>query len=200
MTGIEHRLACLERTGRLQRAGLVVLGLTLGVVLLAGAGSPMPDVIRAEGFEVVDGDGRVLVTIGSDEDGGLVTLRNRQEAVYMILTTDRDGGLFVIRNRNDQPVVSAYADDDGGAMLLKNSLGGDIVLLAADSTGRGLMNLRDHAQKATVVLGSDPDGGFFELRNGVESPALFAGVIENGTGTIFTLDTEGNRTWTSPSQ
>ena len=200
MRPIEARLARLEKTAWLQRSVLVALALVLGIVLLSGARAPMPDIVRAEGFEVVDGDGRVLVAIGSDEDGGLLTVRNRQETMYVMLTTDADGGLFMIRNRNHQPVVSAYADDDGGAVLVKNAVGRDIALVAADSTGRGLINLRDHTQKATVVLGSDPDGGFIELRGEAESPALFAGVLENGTGTLFTIDTEGNRIWTTPSQ
>lgn len=201
MTAIERRLASLERTTRIQRAGLAGLGAVLGIVLLTGAypQAPAADVIRAEGFEVVDGEGRVVVAIGSDEDGGLLTVRNHQEATYMMLTTDQDGGLLIIRNRHDQPVMSAYADDDGGAVLVKNALGRDIVLLASDSTGRGLLNLRDHAEKVTVVMGSDPDGGFVEIRDKVESPALFAGVLENGSGTVFTLDTRGNRLWTSPS-
>ncbi len=200
MSALEHRLARLERTTRLQRAGLVTLSVGLGVIVLAGATRPAAEVIRAEGFEVVDNRGRVLLAMGSDEDGGLVTVRNRQGATYLMLTTDQDGGMLVVRNRHDQPVMSAYADGDGGAVLVKNSLGRDIVLMAADSTGRGLINLRDHAQKATVVLGSDPDGGFVEIRDKVESAALFAGVLQGGNGTLFTLDTRGNRIWTSPSK
>ncbi len=66
----EHRIERLERTNRRYRWGITIVIFAAMIVGAAGAGDDVSDVIRAKRFEVVNEEGRPVVSLAGPTCAG----------------------------------------------------------------------------------------------------------------------------------
>ena len=59
------------------------------------------DVIQAKKFEVVNGDGKTVASIGADAEGGVLSIGNNEgeEVAAIAATADGDGGIVTIDSK-----------------------------------------------------------------------------------------------------
>lgn len=101
------------------------IGLFGGAMLWAKA-SPQapkyPDVIRAQRFEVVDADGKVIAILGQDSDKGtILKLASKNTQGGTIIFSDPDGGQHLMMGDvNRQTALELRTDEDAWVRMLNS--------------------------------------------------------------------------------
>lgn len=138
---LELRLRRLERANRLW--SLCALG-SLCLWLCGASAPPREDVITAERFELVDGEGRVRAEMAIDEDGSAgFFVRDAEYGMRAALVHDASQtGLFLLDAEGTVRVGTAqYAHGGGGVALHGEHSKGAAVLYMKD--GEGSLSLYD---------------------------------------------------------
>ncbi|MCH8314131.1 MAG: hypothetical protein IID17_14215, partial [Nitrospinae bacterium] len=103
MDGIESRLAKIETQLRFQRRIIAFLIILLVAGISYGATAPIPEVIQARRFEVVNQEGRKVVVIQSWKHGGKIDTYPGKGNFYPSITlahTDSGHGLLLLKSKN----------------------------------------------------------------------------------------------------
>lgn len=183
---VEARLRRLERTNRALLAGLVAA--VAGAVLLGQAAVDVPQfpLLRVERLEVINAaTGSVSAVLGTDADGGTLTLNPRDGGRPLaFLGADEDGGMLRVWSRSGAPLAFFGTDADGGLMLLNRNNGQLASVIGTDKQG-GLIYIRDE-RDAVVELRLDEQGGLVTVTGPGPREAALLGVDGSGAG-IFTL-------------
>ena len=115
------RLSNLEKQVKRLRIALAAVGAGLLVLVLSGMGDPLPDVLRARKVEVVNAQGRVVVTLRAD---------------------GADGGWIMVASSGDRRKVIL---DSSPSIVLTDRVGTESVRLSTDMAGHASL------QMATVI-------------------------------------------------
>lgn len=100
--------------------GVVCLLVAVGAVGYgAGKATVVPEVIRAQRFEVVDGDGKVRAVLGKADDGGSgLAAMDEEGRARLALGTKADGSVgLAVLHKTGTPVVAIGLGADGAAGL-----------------------------------------------------------------------------------
>ena len=119
---IEHRLAKLKKQNRLYRH-LFIFAALVGVALVAwGHAQPIPDLIQARQFQMVNEEGDAVVAISSTPDGS--------------------GRLDVI-SKAGEPIITLTKNlnSGGGGILVFNKTGNGVVQIGDDAFGHGALQV-----------------------------------------------------------
>ena len=108
-----------------------------------------PDVIQSKKFEVVNGEGKVIVELSNLIGGGA------------------DNGMLVTRTSAGKTLVELGATNDGeGKVVTRNSQGQTLVELTANSDGKGMVTTENGNGKTLVIIGTNSNGGAVQTQNG----------------------------------
>jgi hypothetical protein len=144
INGLETQVQTLKR---------IVYGfgclLVAGVVVSATSLQTVPDVIRAKRFEVVNGDGKVVVQLVATENGGVLVIANKDGTPLTAIFAGADGGGLGISNNEGKAVVGIYADADGGALGICNKDETPVVLISPNASGEGELKTWDNKGEIT---------------------------------------------------
>jgi hypothetical protein len=180
---------------------MVVGSATLAVgAFLGGAAqkgsAPAPDapeVVQARRFEVVDELGTVMMVVGSNKDGGSISIRDRFGKTMLLATAAETGGTLVLTNsKSGQPAFVATSTEHGGAAQVLNSQGKAVVESQALAKGASI-SIADAAGRTNVALSADDtDGGLISTfsNSGTAAARLFSNVA--GDGVLETYRTNGD--------
>ena len=129
----DDRISSLETQVRVLKRMLFAISCLLltGIAVAAASQQDVPDVIRARQFRVVNDQGRVVTSLGTDAFG--------------------DGEL-IVRNKDRSVVASLGAAQHGGALALANKKGKVVAGLWVSSSGGGLLTITDGNRKPLVTL------------------------------------------------
>ena len=124
---IEARLERLEKQIQFYK-GLVVV---LAVVIVAGvsmgqAKSDIVDVLKCRKLEVYNPTGSIAAVISAD-DGGYLSIRNKEGKPAAVIAADDDGGHLGIYNKEGKGVILISAYDDSGHLSIRNKTGESIM-------------------------------------------------------------------------
>ncbi|TVQ61085.1 MAG: hypothetical protein EA378_09540 [Phycisphaerales bacterium] len=193
---VEARLRRLERTNRALLAGLVAVA--AGAVLLGQAAVDVPQfpLLRVERLEVVNpATGSVAAVLGTDADGGTLTLNPRDGGRPLaFLGADEDGGMLRVWSRSGTPLGFFGTDNDGGLMLL-NRAGGELASVVGTDDRGGLMYIRDE-RSAVVEMRIDEEGGLVTVTSPGPREAALLGVDGSQAGILTLYDAENQPTLT----
>lgn len=165
--------------GMLAAAALLVTGWLLGGANQRVVPAPRAEdarqsdqLLRARRIEIVDEAGAVLLTLGSDEQGGALTVRDRLGRVAVLASASANGGsLQLLNTTSGQAILQTKATEEGGELTMHRSSGR--VALRATTT-KSESSIAVHAagsgHSAAVVLDATdahcgrvrtfrPDGG-----------------------------------------
>lgn len=183
---LEDRIDRLSAQSRRQQVWLVMLSIVLGAVTLVAAHEPKPDVLRAQRFEAIDQDGKVLAVLTSKWKWGapaLALLDDRGEDFAFLTMMDAtiEGTAEKMKVAMLQMEANGVASDHYGmATLCATARGGALNLSHSDDECISLginesrMGLRiEHDGKPPLLdLQSEGDAVALEIRDG-EGKSLF---------------------------
>lgn len=160
MTDLNTRMTALERTAAQYRRRLAV-GLPatflagVGVAMLMGTSMTATERIRVKHLEIVGDDGRTMLALGTDANGGRVDLWTPNGANIMRLAGNAHGGDLAVWSTNGITNAGLWASSDGGELAVWQGDGARLVHV--DTTG---MKVRGHMRidNAEGTVGLDLDG------------------------------------------
>jgi len=178
---IKQRLARVERQNRIFKGLFTLAGVAVAALIFYGATKPIPDVIQARKFEVVNEAGRAVVRIKSWELGG------------RILTYPATGKYW-------PSVELAHSDNGNGLLTILNKDGKELISAGADKVGDGLIQARkfqvvNEAGREVVVIESWEFGGRIATypAKGEYRPSVSLSHDGSGHGLLSVYDKDGNR-------
>ena len=182
--------------GMLTGGGLLLAGLLLGGMNQSapadGATADVLDVVRARRVEIVDDIGTVRAALGSNTNGGTLSVRDKLGRTVLLSSASDTGGVLVINNTASQhPAFMAGAEADGGAMHVFSDQGIRVVEASGRAHGRftvtnerGVPQVRLDGERAGRIVGFDRAG----------RPVYQLSMGDRGSGTVQTMQGESGVT------
>jgi hypothetical protein len=180
------------------------------------------DEIVCRSLRVVNADGKTIVSIDTDSNGGYMHIRHAsgEEAITMAiadklkegfvqvwgkdqkgfiqLDAGEDGGRMVIFNKSGKNVLQASASKYGSTMTISNKGGKNVLEAGASNMGEGFVQVLTKDEKGLIQLTADEYGGAMVIFNNGGKNVLQAGVSDTGGGGIITKDKHGYETGQLP--
>lgn len=196
MDKIEIRLQKLEATNRRYKAVLIVIIALFGTIFMAfRSPETVPDVIQARRFEVVDYDGRVLVTLSQDDGKGLIKTYNKQgkKLVNITYTTNQEGYLGIEDGMGTEMLRFSSSNEGGGGYIsVYNPSGKRTLTLCNDNSGGNVYVSNSDGNTRAVVQCNSSGGGFMGLYNSSGYTALKLTQTSSGNGDLYVNNKEGD--------
>jgi hypothetical protein len=158
MQSLEDRLAVLERAKRTQGRILAALGACLLALVTMGAGAGPSDVLQARRIEVIDGGGKILLSMEARDGRGVLELQNEEGQRGALLSTTPDGGALALFDERAHQVVLVGAESDGGVAELSGADGRTRVRLGSGTASGGALATYSGGGQKLVELGATADG------------------------------------------
>ncbi|MDX1440201.1 MAG: hypothetical protein R3284_09890 [Rubricoccaceae bacterium] len=140
---VEQRISKLERTN--SRSTVAFLALLVTAVLgLSSSPRPPSDIVRAQGFQLVDSSGAVRAELRMGSQGPHLFLLDEQERKRIDLYHDDDAsGLYIYDHGGDTRVGLAYFAHGGGGLAVHGPEGRGASVLYMQGTGPGRVSFYD---------------------------------------------------------
>lgn len=139
------------RARRYRYAMTATLGCVGIFVLLGATDITRLDAIRTHRLEVVDAQGRIVLSAGSDASGGRLDLWSPLGANLVRLGSNDHGGDLAVWNTDGVNVAGAWATEGGGSLAAWDGQGNRAVTLSGTASG-GTMTLETPDAQAKIVL------------------------------------------------
>ena len=198
METIETRLRCLERQNRNYRNWFILAGLALVAVLGYGAAEPVPVVIQARRFEVVNEAGKIVFHAGSNQGAGFVEISTKYGKTVAILSADEAGtGGLALLNKGGKPVTLVAVDDNGNGSLWALNNGGRPAVGIGISPNGGFLSLYGNTSadgsdnRLSLTIDEVSGSGLLTIKNKEGKRVVFVGSALSGGGQISVLNKTG---------
>lgn len=149
MSNIETRLAALESKVRIYQLALAAIILSSGFFILTSFNKQKaaPDLIQAREFQVVDVNGKVLVSLKKDTTGGghINIFNSTGTDVLYMHAGYKGGGIALSDNDGNSGVVTAITEDGHGVLNVYNKSNKRICAVGGDANGNGVLNVYNSA-------------------------------------------------------
>ena len=149
---LESELQVATTRARRYRYGMTATLSCLGILVLLGASDiTRLDAIRTHRLEVLDADGRIVLSAGTDAGGGRLDLWSPSGENLLRLGSNDHGGDLAVWNTNGVNVAGAWATDAGGSLAAWDGKGQRAATLAGTATG-GTMTLETPDTHAKIAM------------------------------------------------
>lgn len=154
------------------------------------------DTIRAKKLEIVDGEGRVAVSIScNDGDGCVETYNSHGNSIVILGSKDGRGWLGITNGLQSDVAMVALTGSEvgGGAILTTNHSGQTLVEISATNTGAGCFAALNQEGHAVWETSTDVDGnGQMHVCNSAGKFLVAVTADEDGHGLVAVEDGGGN--------
>jgi len=158
MNSIETRFAKIESQVRFQRRIIAFLIILLVAGISYGATAPIPEVIRARRFEVVNPVGRKVVVIESWKHGGWIST-------------------YSAKGKYRPSIQLSHTDDGHGFLTVFTEAGKVIIKAGGVGKGDGLLNVLNYEEKVVIYAAADNDGdGLLKVKSKSGKDLIYAGM------------------------
>jgi hypothetical protein len=175
MSTLEQRMTKLEKKLRIYQIACISILLAGGFLVVSGFNkkNQVPDLIQAKGFQVVDDQGRALVSLKSTANAGNISLYDP----------------------NGTTLVQIYQNDAGaGAILTQTKYSKYACYMGSYNNGAGQIKVYNSNEKAVDEIGSTvSDYGYFGVNNAAENTILSVSSTANGDGVVSVFNRYKNR-------
>jgi hypothetical protein len=144
-------------------------------------------------------DGKALVSLSSNNDGGLIDVLNQEGKLRTTMWTNNNGAkglLTIYGDKHQDPLIYLGHTEVGGSVVLRNDDGKLQAGMWAGNKGGsgGILNLRGaDSGKDSIILDAGKTTGSMSLRNDKGTELLYLGYDKNGNG-LFDLRGNDNTT------
>lgn len=175
MTTLEQRMEKLEKRLRFYQIAFIAILLAGGFFIVSGFNkkSQVPDLIQAKGFQVVDDQGRALVSL---KNGGTA-------------------GEIAIYDQAGTKLLNFYRTSSGtGGIITKSQNNRFACYIGAYTNGSGQIKVYNTQEKAVDEIGSTTsDNGYFGVMNNKETEILSITSTANSDGIVSVYNRFKNR-------
>ena len=175
MSTLEQRMEKLEKKLRIYQLAFISILLAGGFFIVSGFNkkNQVPDLIQAKGFQVVDDQGRALVSLKGYDNAGNIR----------------------IYDQNGTTLLEAYQNDAGaGAIITKSKDSKYACYVGSYTNGAGQIKVYNSSEKAVDEIGSTiSDYGYLGVNNAAESNILSISSTSNGDGVVSVSNRYKNR-------
>ncbi|HSU27349.1 MAG TPA: hypothetical protein VLJ68_03145 [Chitinophagaceae bacterium] len=151
MSDIEKRLLKLESKLRIYQIAFIGLLLGTGFMFLTGFGKKpvATDLVQAKEFQVVNDNGKVLMSLKKDSTGGgrISIYNNSGVNVLMMHSAIKGGRMSITAHDGNSGIVAAITEDNHGVLNVYNKWNNRICALGGDAKGGGVLNVYDNASE-----------------------------------------------------
>jgi hypothetical protein len=96
------------------------------------------DVLRARQLDIVTSEGKTLLTLGADADGGRLEVKSKLGKTVLVGTADTDGsGLLLVGSASEKAIIRAGAGRFGGSLQVLDHAGEPLCTLEVEETNTG---------------------------------------------------------------
>jgi hypothetical protein len=152
---MEQRIEKLERQCRWYRNLFILAGLIAVALVTWGATKPIPDLIQARMFQVVDSNGKTSMILGEDRGYGQFALLGPKGLLVTIGSNDVIGtGLVTVlstRHKGSVTLVGSGYSGNGGVIQLTNKNREKVVKLLVDKYGNGVVGIYNRKGKGRTL-------------------------------------------------
>lgn len=155
MDPMQLRLAELERScGRMKRALAAVGGLAVVLAVAGAARQPAPSgPIRTSRLEIVDARGATVLTLASNDNGGVLAVRAPSGEVVVTLTATAGGeGVIAVSDSARRRLVEISGRPGAGEGVISTFAGGAVAAAITSSDGTGTVTVFDRRGRAAGEL------------------------------------------------
>lgn len=190
---IEQRLARVERQNRIFKGLFTVAGAAVAALVFYGATEPIPEVVQARRFEIVNEAGNTVLEMNSELGSGKLTIWNKDGKVIIHAGTGitTESGELRIKNKDGNEIIHVGADflTGNGMLTIRNKDGNETIRAGARVNGDGLLIIGDKNGNAITHVGVESNGGGMLMLKNKDRKQIFyaaAGVIGDGLLKILT--------------
>ncbi|MBS1931762.1 MAG: hypothetical protein JST72_11790 [Bacteroidetes bacterium] len=177
MSNLEQRMEKLEKKLRLYQIAFISILLAGGFLVVSGFNkkNQVPDLIQAKAFQVVDDQGRALVSLKKDNNNNAGNIR--------------------LYDQNGTTLLDIYQNDAGaGALLLKSKNSKNTCYIGSYNNGSGQIKVYNSNEKAVDEIGSTTsDNGYFGVNNFEGNNILSVTSSKNADGIVSVFNRNKNR-------
>jgi hypothetical protein len=171
--------------GMLTGGGLVLAGLLLGA-----ADEAAPEVVQSRRFEVVDEIGTVQLVLGTNREGGSLSVRDRLGRTVLLFATNDEGGTMVMTHPAlERPGAIVRSTANGGSVQLNGRDGQPIVVTG--TTAGDALSIGDGRGGHAHVLGAASDGAAAWTAHGGEGARIASLSADAAGGGVFETYQQG---------
>jgi hypothetical protein len=196
MDTIEIRLQKLETANRrYQRVILLMIAFFATIFMAFRKHNPVPDVIQAKRFEVVDDNGNVLVMTGQNSGNGVMkTYRSDGKRLLNFSYTTLNEGYFGIEDGAGQEMIrlSSSSEGGGGYIGIYNPSGKRTMSLCNEYGGGNVYVNNSEGNNRAALQSNSSAGGFLALYNSSGYTALKLTQTSSGNGDIYVNNYNGD--------
>ncbi|MFK7960412.1 MAG: hypothetical protein AB8G96_07790 [Phycisphaerales bacterium] len=136
---LESALSASRGQSRRWRVAATIGGVALAASLLTGMRNPVDhDSITVRAMQVVDAEGRVVMTLGSDDAGGRLDVWSTGASNALRLGVNPHGGDINVWTRDGDAAAGLWATGSGGRVGTWDSSGTRRTVLTSDEAGSRL--------------------------------------------------------------
>jgi len=186
-------------------AGLIAAQVFFGEVH-AVAPNENKDVLVCQTLKLVSPDGKEMLVLGSDADGGFLRMlaQDGKLRAYLAVGSQVGPAFFNLYGTDQKTLLNLGYGADGGSIGVCGKDGKQRVFLGSGvvnnqgqgsgpNSSAGRLSLFGQDGKTLINFGADADGGFAALNARDGKERVFLGVAPNvGGGLLNLLDTNGN--------
>lgn len=167
---LEARVRRLESQVKTSR--LIALAALVGLVAVTalGAGRGLPEVVRAQRFEVLNRQGKPVVVLKNTGFGGQVQTLGHEDASGVSMGASSHGGFIGVRDKRSTlfPRIELSTDEKGGLLAVRSWSG---FAVEVDRDGLAISHTQEsrgfNRSDARVLLSVGEEGGRVRLWNGI---------------------------------
>jgi len=179
--------------GMLVGAGLLGAGLALG-----GASRQQPqdasrpgEIIRTRQIEIIDEVGTSVLVIGSNTEGGSISIRDRFGKTLVLASAAHNGGALSVNRVDGASAVTLETSAHGGEVSVRNAGGRDVIDLRA-GLGDARIVLKDASGNVLTDLNArERLGGSMNAYSATGEPAAAVYCDVAGGGVVDTYRGKG---------
>lgn len=196
MQTLEKRLQKLEASNRRYQTIIVLMISSVALFFMAFKKPySAPDVIQAKRFEVVDNNGRVLVTLNQDDGKGLIKTYNRagRKLVNITYTTNEEGYFGIEDGQGNELMRFSSSNDGGGGYIGVYNPEGKRTLTLCNDQGGGNVYISDSEGKTRgLIQCNGSGGGMMNLYNTNGQTAIKLTQTSSGNGDLYINNRDGD--------
>jgi len=155
----------------MDKKSMVFIVAALAAAFLIGANTnSVPDEIKAKRFVVVGDDGKVMLVLGSIEDGGSIGVVGKDEKLAALISSSENGGDIFVYGKDEKVAASIGSNENGGIIFVYD----------ADPDSQG-----------SVLLTTNTEGGLIAIDNKTGETVVALSADEYGNGVVGAYNRKG---------
>ncbi|MCC7401181.1 MAG: hypothetical protein IT214_06820 [Chitinophagaceae bacterium] len=196
MSTLEQRMGKLEKKLRFYQISIITILLAGGFFIVSGFNkkNQVPDLIQAKGFQVVDDQGRALISLKSYDNAGNIRLYDQNgTALVEIYQNDTGSGSMLTKSKSSKYscYIGSY-NNEAGQIKVYNSNQKDVDEIGSTLSEYGYLGVNNASENNILSVSSTSNGdGVVSVYNRYKNRICILGPDDSGNGLLNVMNNSG---------